>query len=383
MPSSSAVSVAPGADWAVVGEGRSETRREGWWAFLWMLLVPPEGHRTRPTPAGYVLIAVAVGLLSAAYASSSNNILFIALSLVMATLILSGVLSWLNYRRASWRLLLPAHFRAEEPTPVVVDVWNGKRLLPLYSVWFRIRPEDATQGERLYLEERLNPGEQTRLEWLFTPAKRGVDRIRLSGMESQYPFGFLAKQVGAELSREIVVSPRRVDYEFKRPLGKRGLRQGETVRRPGAGAELLNLRAYQPGDPQRLVHWKASARLRQLVVRQLAEDNRDGYTVFVETPATIWQDSAQFETLCSFATSLAEDLFREGRLVAVALNDEPLRVVQRLHDLHLFFEALGRAAPVPGYRPAEGNFGANLITFKPGSKQRVHACLGGSIAGTA
>src|SRR5262245_27409627 len=42
--------------------------------------------------------------------------------------------------------------------------------------------------------------------------------------------------------------------------------------RRGAGAELLQLRRYQPGDPPRIIDWKASARARRLMSRDFAED---------------------------------------------------------------------------------------------------------------
>ena len=40
----------------------------------------------------------------------------------------------------------------------------------------------------------------------------------------------------------------------------------------GGGAEILQLRAYRPGDPTRLIDWKATARSGQLVSRDYAEE---------------------------------------------------------------------------------------------------------------
>lgn len=371
-------------DWTDAGSHVAKRKfGRGVWRFLWMLIVPPEGHRIAVTPAGLVHMMVSVGLMSAAYASSSNNILFMALSLVLSTLILSGLLSWMNFRGGRWRVLLPAHFRVGEPAPITVELWNTKKILPTCCLWVKIRSSKLKDWNRLYLEDRLDPDQQAKLEWLFTPRERGVDQIEVSGLESQFPFGFLRKTMGAGLTREIVVTPQRIDYEFRTPVGQRAHQSGSFTRRPGSGSELMNVRRYQQGDPQRIVHWKATARLRKLMVRQMEEEHRDGYIVFVETPASIWQNAGQFDRLCSFAASLAEDLFREGRLVGVAINDEPLIVVKRLHDLQLFLEELARAEPTPGYTPAGEHYGGNLITFKPGAKQQIHAYLSGNLSGSA
>ena len=55
-----------------------------------------------PTVPGLVLIGLALGIGSAAY-NAASNILFITLSLLLACLILSGVMSWLNLRGVCWR----------------------------------------------------------------------------------------------------------------------------------------------------------------------------------------------------------------------------------------------------------------------------------------
>lgn len=45
-----------------------------------------------------------------------------------------------------------------------------------------------------------------------------------------------------------------------------------TGRSAGAGAEILELRAYRAGDPPRVIDWKATSRVRHLVSRDFSED---------------------------------------------------------------------------------------------------------------
>ena len=94
-----------------VSAARSQRRRFTWNALLWAMVYPQRGQRTVPTVSGTLLIALALGIGSAAY-NSANNILFITLSLLRACLILSGVLSWLNFRSVAWRLELVPPLRA-------------------------------------------------------------------------------------------------------------------------------------------------------------------------------------------------------------------------------------------------------------------------------
>jgi uncharacterized protein (DUF58 family) len=360
---------------------RRLSRESRFWRLLWMMILPPEGSRIIPTPAGYALILVALGLGTAAY-NTASNILFMALSLLLSSLILSGFLSWLNFKGMRWRLNLPSHFRVGEKADLQIELRNAKHMLPTYNICFHVRTERLRKKERVFLDARLNAGDSRRLGWIYRPQKRGVDTIIVSGLESQFPFGFLRKIVGGGIKRPVTVFPARIEYQFKPPSGHHADRRGEISRRPGAGAELINIRRYQQGDPQRLVHWKASARLRRLMIRQMAEENRDGYLVFVESPSSLWREDEQFEKLCSFAGSLAEDLFRQGSLIGYAINDEPVSPVRRLHDMQTFLRELATLRLVDHYKPSPEITGYNLITFRPGAGGSISAYVSGNPVGT-
>jgi len=356
-------------------------RTTSFWRLLWFLLLPPDTHRTTATPAGMVLIVVSLGIGIAAY-NNANNVLFIALSLLLSSLVLSGVLSWVNFRGVSWRLVLPPHFRAGEPAPLRIEVANAKKVVPTYSLLFRARARLEGGTQPLYLHDRLDPGGTGALDWIFSPRRRGRETIEIAGVESQFPFGFLRKMAGGSVKHEVLVWPVRRPYEFRPPASRRANQAGETQRRPGPGSDLLGLRAYRPGDAPRLMHWKASARLRHLVVRQMGEEQRAGYYLVMDVAQSIWPDGEQFERLCSLVASLAEDLFTEGKLLGYSINGQPMQPVKRLGDLHAFFDELARLEPAAKSAPLVRG-GANVITFTPGPRQQAYVSLGGQYAGAA
>ena len=75
------------------GKSAREHLQEITWAsMLWTYLYPARGQRIMPTISGVLMITVSLGIGSAAY-NTSNNILFITLSLLLACLIGSGVMS--------------------------------------------------------------------------------------------------------------------------------------------------------------------------------------------------------------------------------------------------------------------------------------------------
>lgn len=367
----------------------SRRRRERRWrTLLWALLFPPRGHRIAPTLTGLLLIAVSLGIGTAAY-NTANNILFITLSLLLSCLILSGVMSWLNLRGVAWRLHAAGPWRAGQTQLAALEVRNTKTVLPTYGLWFGLASGEVS--ERKHLGIRLDPGTSTRLEWPVKAVRRGLLRVELRAVGSLFPFGFLHKSVASELAREVLVWPAPVEY--RRHLGGQAWRstisQG-AVSRAGHGADLFALRRYVPGDSPRLVHWKATARLRQILVRQFAAEGVEGFILQVDTDAALWSRGEQFELALGLAATLAEDLFKQDRLQAVRIDDEPPQTVRRLRDVESFLDRLALLEPAerPPSVGVEGPRGIaissrRVLRIEPQGARGVAALLDGKPAATA
>jgi len=407
--------------WSGPGAAARARRRFTWNGLLWSFVYPQRGHRIIPTLPGLILIGLAFGIGTAAY-NSSSNILFITLSLLLACLILSGVLSWLNLRRVSWRLQVTPPLRAGHDTIVALEVRNAKSFLPTYGLWFEFvaravdpaaeqKPESTVTGRDINLREilaradaaeqrarvplpgRLDPGATTRIEWVFKPERRGTVRLELGSVGSLFPFGFLRKDVGTDLVVATVVWPAPIEYRRHAAVSARRAAGGERVPHAGSGGDLFALRRYSIGDSHRLIHWKASARTGQLLVRQFTAESADGFALWLRTDADVWTRPEQFEVLVSFAATLAEDLFRAGQLQSVALNDLPPIPVRRGHDLESFLNQLAVIRPVaerareaaiaaaaePGRAPRK----QNVMTFAPDGARGVAAFVDSQPAATA
>lgn len=408
------------------GPGAREQRRPAfsWQALLWRLVFPPRRHRIGLTVPGLFLMATAMGIGTAAY-NTASNILFITLSLLLACLLLSGLLSWFNFTGVCWRLRQQGPWRAGHEALVTVEVQNRKRWLPTYSLWFELstqprqapdpaKPEKdmkireilaaienvVTRG-RVPLKERLEPQGEARLEWVVQPKQRGENLLVLDAVGSLFPFGFLKKNIGIALKRTVLVWPAQITYQWNGAGAARAGAQGQRTSRSGAGEDLLALRKYTQGDSHRLIHWKASARLGRMMVRQFAAESQDGFLIRLDTPADLWTRPEQFELLCSLAGSLAEDLFAAGQLHGACVNGGPFLDMRRLRDLEAFLDALARVQPVMnpavggvpsprmddpmtggGTRPTRGAT-KNIITFAPEGERGVTTYVDGQPAASA
>jgi uncharacterized protein (DUF58 family) len=407
----------PGRDradeWSGPG-GPARRPRFSWSALLWSLVYPQRGHRILPTIPGVVLMALSFGIGTAAY-NSSSNILFITLSLLLTCLMLSGVLSWLNLRGVRWRLQLTPPLRAGHDAVVALDLRNRKRFLPTYGLWFEfagrpVAPADRQRAEatitakgaevraalaqadaaecrgRVPLGGRLDPRGEGRVEWVVRPAQRGRFRVELVSVGSLFPFGFLRKDIGTGLAADTIVWPAPTEYRRHGGVAARRVTGGERVARAGHGGDLLALRRYSAGDSHRMIHWKASARMRTLLVRQFAAENAEGYSIWLRTDAGLWPQPEQFELLISLAATLAEDLFRSSQLRDVAIDAEPPMTVRRVHDLEMLLNQLAVAQPAVQAERLAGETTVarqNVLTFVPEGARGVAAYVDGQKAASA
>ena len=404
MNSTIATITPPSLDWDGPGAPSRPRRKFSWHALLWLLVFPKQRHRIALTLPGLFLMVLALGIGSAAY-NTASNILFITLSLLLACLLLSGLLSWFNFMGLCWRVRPQGPWRAGHETLVTVELRNSKRWLPTYSVWFELAtqprhiPEPDNGGKdlrmreilaaaekyitrgRVRLRERVDPGGTATLDWGVKPARRGAALLELTAVGSLFPFGFLRKNIGTDQKQTVLVWPAQVEYQWTGAMAAHAGSQGRRTARAGTGDDLLALRKYQQGDSHRLIHWKASARLGQLMIRQFAAESRDGYVLCLDSSAAVWTRPEQFELLCSLAATLAEDLFAAGRLRGVILNGGALRETRGLRDVEAWLDELARLEPLPEQRARGQEPGVsslhNVITFAPDGARGVTAHVDG------
>ena len=115
---------------------------------------------------------------------------------------------------------------------------------------------------------------------------------------------------------------------------------------------------------------------------EMAAETAEGYSVWLRTDRGIWSRPEQFELLIGFTATIAEDLFRVGRLLTVAIDSDPPMPMRRVHDLEMLLDRLATTRPLAEAKSAEEHPVArqNVMTFAPEGTRGVVALVDGQKA---
>lgn len=250
--------------------------------------------------------------LGVAAINTGNNLLYLLVSLLLALIIVSGVLSEQSMRGLHLTPIQPDEIYTGRPALFGAVIANQKRWLASYSISIEVLSAGATARVR-YLP-RLEAGAERVVTWEETVPRRGRHRLAGVRVTTRFPFGLFLKAGRPLLATDVVAFPamRALSPDLARELG---MESDKTTRRRGRGTHLYNLRGYRVGDDPRLIHWRSSAKTQTLMVRELeAETTEDTRLVLVGTGA---RDPSALEAALSEAASLAAYLVRLGAGVEV------------------------------------------------------------------
>lgn len=187
---------------------------------------------------------------------------------------------------------------------------------------------------------RLGPGAEH--EQIFTiPAKtRGMVTIGPVNSVRGDPLGLVHAYEPLSDKETFVVHPLRVPVN----VHARGLLHDIEGRSSGemtsSDVSFRALRPYVRGDARRSIHWKTSARIGQLMVRQFDDTRRSHMLIVLDSDLRHWADADDFELGVSLAASIAAAEMSENRLVKIAwagqmlADSTPVELMDSLAVIH-------------------------------------------------
>jgi uncharacterized protein (DUF58 family) len=159
----------------------------------------------------------------------------------------------------------------------------------------------------------LRPAAETVLHYELPTATRGRWTVGPLTLDRRDAFGLARSSLVAGESTTLWVHPRQFPARALFGGQRRHHHEGAVTDSALRGSvELTDVREYVPGDEVRLLHWKATARTGQLMVRDLADPQRSRFTVLLDTRAAAARPE-RFEELVETAASLLCASVRAGQ----------------------------------------------------------------------
>ena len=243
-----------------------------------------------------------LGIVAFAAYNTKNNLLYLMLSVGLAAVAAAIAAGWWSLRALAARSFTCPDAYPGLPFHETFDLVSSARLAGSFGL--------VVEGDVEVAYLAPGASHRCRVERLYR--RRGRYRGDPVVVTTRFPFGLfrICRKLPAE--REIVVYPRihPVDPALLRLEAGRapvGLRQR------GMGDEFYRLREYVPGDHVHYIHWRSSAKLDQMIVRELAEETEEHLTIGLVNLRSETRDEVEFERLVSAAASLVSYAGREGR----------------------------------------------------------------------
>jgi uncharacterized protein (DUF58 family) len=303
----------------------------------------------RPTPRGWAVLLLSVLAFSAGE--------FFGFDLVRAlgaaglgTLLAAAVLTVRRVRVEVTRSVHPDRVTRGEPALARLTATARGRRQPGFFATDR-----AGRFTRTVRIPPSLPGVSRTLRYELPTSVRGRQEVGPLRLHRADPLGLAVNELPAGDTATLWVHPRR--YPAKAPAAGYPRHHHEGVASDQAlrgSTDLLEVRPYQPGDEVRHLHWKATARTGQLMVRDYADPEQPRFTLLLDTRHGVFPP-AVFEEAVDLTASLLVAAGRAGRhnrLVTTggvdrtfAGGSEAQRVL--LDELSEVRQSTADASPVP------------------------------------
>ena len=247
-------------------------------------------------------------------------------SLLVCPLFISLWLSRRILRQLAVKRSVPSRIHAGDTFVTQLELANPREKI---SAWGVIVEDDiaiiesGANGEptnhrpAVYFDY-IRSNDSKRKSYVGRLPERGRYRFGKITLSTRFPCGFFRSSVDLDIASEMIVLPKigmltagwmTRQHEASETMLHRRHRSSRIT------GEFLGVRGWQHGDTKRWIHWRASARHDQLVVKQYEQHQNHDAAILLDLycPADKTSQFADdIELAVSFAATLASDIIRRG-----------------------------------------------------------------------
>ncbi|MBI5085151.1 MAG: DUF58 domain-containing protein [Acidobacteria bacterium] len=234
--------------------------------------------RERVTMAGLIFV-VALSLTGFAAFASANNLLFLLLAAMIATMLVSSFVSRIGIAGLELDVQLPDHICARREVGARIILKNEKGWMPSFSIRL-VGLEGSVFTTDLYFPVLPGGGAcETTVDVRFD--RRGLHSEDSFMFSSRFPFGFAERRARVTMKHDVLVYPALEPQPgFERLLAEVAGEADSRFR--GRGHDFYRIRPYEALESARHVDWRATAHTGELQVREFAREEEHLITLFLD-----------------------------------------------------------------------------------------------------
>lgn len=275
----------------------------------------------------YYLVSIFVVFMAAVLRQVNPMLLFA--SFLICPLFLAWWMGRQTLRQLSIDRKAPKRVHAGDTFVVQIELTNSRKKYSSWSVVVEDHIEtrisnlglsQPVQQPAVYFEY-LKPGIEVRKNYVGRLPHRGQYRMGRMTVSTRFPCGFFRSWVQIGEPMDLLVLPRigKLAASWIARQHEANENQHRRRYRPSrVSGEFLGVRHWQDGDTKRWIHWRKSARLNQLVVKQYEQHQNRGTAILVDLLSHKDEDpnsskhKGNVELAVSFAATLAVEVIRRG-----------------------------------------------------------------------
>ncbi|MFI5456887.1 MAG: DUF58 domain-containing protein [Isosphaerales bacterium] len=328
------------------------------------------------TREGFIYFWIGLALLSAGLYQQVNLILLV-FTLSAGPFLASIFGGRTMLRRLNVQRRVPSYVFSGDPLVIDYTLENGRRWFAALALFIEdsLVPMDrsisgaTTVIPRVFFA-RVASRDRARVRWQCSSPKRGKYQFRDFELGTRSPFGLVEHRVKIALQDQMLVYPKigqltRRWFQMQRQSTEN--RRGQRHDRSAQQVEYHGLRGYRPGDSQRWIHWRTSARKGELMVKEFEQQNEQDLAILIDpwlprTKTASEQREALEQAISFTATLCLESCRHQGRRLVLGWTGAAPGVRQGPASVKLLHELLEKLAVM---RPVSEGGLAELFDVMP------------------
>ena len=297
------------------------------------------------------------------------NLLVVLAGMMVGPLIFNWRIVSLATRNVDVQRHLPRRICAGEILPVDLVATNRRPYMGIWSLVVRDvivqegQPAKTSAAKVSALIPNIPPSESSRTNYRCMLTKRGRYHFGPLQVSTRFPLGLVKSYRTIENSGELIVCPRvgHLTESWSAAIEAESSGSYEAHQQRGMiDGDYYGLREWRPGDSKRWIHWRTSAKLNQLIVREFERQRSREIALVID----LWQPDTPSEeqvgnvelALSFAATVIADTCRRNARRLAIGIAGESLYLcnapaspvlVNELME-HMAFAKATSATPLAG-----------------------------------